>query len=309
MAEKALQVLPVTPFSPIVEMTVDGLNSRHSQRLYKRALYDFLTWYAEVEPETLNRATVSRYLAHMRDDQQMAPPYINLRLVAIRRLVREASMNGLLSDATAIAIERIHGVPQEGKRLGNWLTKAQAQELLDMPDVERVKGLRDRALLAVLIGCGLRREEASHLNLEHIQQRENHWAIVDMVGKRRKVRTIPMASWTKTIIDQWTARAGITSGAVFHSMDRGDHVTAARLSPQAIMDMVRSHASDLGVPGLAPHDLRRTFAKLAYRGGAALDQISLSLGHESIETTQKYLGIEQSFDQAPCDKLGLSLAA
>lgn len=301
--------MPVTPFSPIVQMTIDGLNSHHSRRLYERALYDFLSWYARVQPGELTRATVGRYLAYMRDDQQMAPPYINLRLVAIRRLVREASMNGLMTDAMAIAIERIRGVPQEGKRLGNWLTKAQAQELLELPDITRAKGLRDRAVLAVLLGCGLRREEASHLNVEHIQMRENHWAIVDMVGKRRKVRSIPMAAWTKTAIDQWTERAGITTGAVFHSMDRGDHVTAARLSPQAIMDIVRSFAPDLGIPGLAPHDLRRTFAKLAYRGEARLDQISLSLGHESIETTQKYLGIEQDFDQAPCDKLGLGLAA
>ncbi len=309
MVTKALRVMPATPFSPIVQMTIDGLNSRHSRRSYERALYDFLNWYASVQPDGLTRATIGRYLAYMRDDQEMAPPYINLRLVAIRRLVREAAMNGLLSDATAIAIERIHGVPQEGKRLGNWLTQVQAQELLDMPDTSRVKGLRDRAILAVLIGCGLRREEASHLDMEQIQQRDNHWAIVDMIGKRRKVRTIPMAPWTKTAIDRWTERAGIISGAVFHSMDRGDHVTTARLSPQAIMDIVRSYAQDLGVPGLAPHDLRRTFAKLAYKGKAPLDQISLSLGHESIETTQRYLGIEQDFNNAPCDALGLSLAA
>jgi site-specific recombinase XerD len=90
-------------------------------------------------------------------------------------------------------------------------------------------------------------------------------------------------------------------------MDRGDHLTGKSISPQSIMDIVRHYGEEIGVEQLAPHDLRRTFAKLAYRGGARIDQISLSLGHESIETTQIYLGLEQDFTNAPADCLGLSL--
>ncbi len=67
------------------------------------------------------------------------------------------------------------------------------------------------------------------------------------------------------------------------------------------------YAEQLKQTGVVPHDLRRTFAKLAYKGGAALDQIQLSLGHESIQTTEAYLGVEQDLTDAPCDHLGLRL--
>jgi site-specific recombinase XerD len=78
------------------------------------------------------------------------------------------------------------------------------------------------------------------------------------------------------------------------------------MTPQAVRDVVKEHAERLGL-GVAAHDLRRTFAKLAHKGGAGLEQIQLSLGHASIKTTERYLGIEQSLTDAPCDRLGLKL--
>jgi len=68
-------------------------------------------------------------------------------------------------------------------RLGNWLTAEQGRALVEAPSVETLRGKRDRAILAVLLGCGLRRSELVHLKLEDVQQREGHWAIVDLVGK------------------------------------------------------------------------------------------------------------------------------
>ena len=90
------------------------------------------------------------------------------------------------------------GVKKIGVRLGNWLTADQSQRLWQAPGVERLKGKRDRALLAVLLACGLRRHEAVELSFSHIQQREDHWAIVDLKGKAGHIRTIPMpARWGK----------------------------------------------------------------------------------------------------------------
>lgn len=68
-------------------------------------------------------------------------------------------------------------------RLGNWLTLEQSLALWQAPDREKLKGKRDRALLALLLACGLRRHQAVALRLEHIEQREEHWAIVDLKGK------------------------------------------------------------------------------------------------------------------------------
>ncbi len=80
------------------------------------------------------------------------------------------------------------------------------------------------------------------------------------------------------------------------------------ITPQAIRDIVNSYAEKLQNQGIAPHDLRRTFAKLAHKGGSPIDQIQLSLGHDSIQTTEKYLGVEQDLTDAPCDHLGLRIS-
>ena len=80
-----------------------------------------------------------------------------------------------------------------------------------------------------------------------------------------------------------------------------------RMTDQAIYNIVVGYAEQLEKDGIAPHDLRRTFAKLAHKGGSPIDQIQLSLGHDSIQTTEKYLGVEQDLTDAPCDHLGLRI--
>jgi len=217
--------------------------------------------------------------------------------------VQEAADNGLLDPHLAAGIGRVQGVRNGGRRAGNWLTKEQAQDVLNAPDVSTLKGLRDRAILAVLLGCGLRRSEVAALTVEHVQQREARWCIVDLLGKRNKVRTVPMPSWCKTAIDAWTQAAGITEGRLFRAIGKGGAVNGDSMTAQAIADVVKEYAPR----GTAAHDLRRTWAKLAYAGGARLDQISLALGHESLETTAVYLGLDLDLSDAACDHLGLKL--
>src|SRR3954452_2084057 len=82
-------------------------------------------------------------------------------------------------------------------------------------------GLRDRAILGVLIGCGLRRDELANLTFEHLQQRERRWVIVDIVGKGHRVRTVPVPGWAKSLIDQWSLVARLTSGLVLRRFRKG----------------------------------------------------------------------------------------
>jgi len=247
-----------------------------------------------------NRAAVQEYKAEL-VASGMGAVNISQRLTAIRKLAQEAADNGELDQAIAGGIQRVKGIRREGKRLGNWLTKDQAQALINAPDITTLKGLRDRSILAVLVGCGLRREEAASLTCEHIQQREGRWVIVDLVGKRNKTRSVPMPEWCKAALDTWTAAAGISGGRIFRSISKWGRL-ASSMTAQAIYGVVHEYA-----PGLAPHDLRRSFAKLAHKGGAALEQIQLSLGHASIKTTEVYLGVNQDLNTAPCDFLGLSI--
>ena len=230
---------------------------------------------------------------------------MNQRLSAIRKLAGEAADNGAMSETTANGIARVKGVRAEGTRAGNWLSREQAQTLLDAPDARTLKGLRDRALLAVLIGCGLRRQEAALLTLAHIKAREGRAVLIDLVGKRNKVRSVPMPQFATRAVDAWTRAAHIAGGRVFRSVNKAGQVAGDSMTAQAIRDAVRQYADALGLGAIAPHDLRRTFAKLAHTGGSGLDQIQLSLGHASIKTTEKYLGVAQNLHDAPCDRLGL----
>jgi site-specific recombinase XerD len=95
------------------------------------------------------------------------------------------------------------------------LTAEQGQALWQAPDRERLKGKRDRALLALLLACGLRRHELAELTFGLLQQREGHWAIVDLSGKAGHVRTIPVPDWVHGLLNEWTQAAGIDAGKLF----------------------------------------------------------------------------------------------
>lgn len=307
MSKQALVLSKLTPAEAgAIRIVLDSLPSEHSRRAYERALTDFFYWHKGVGRPQLSKAVVQRYAAELRE-AGMSSSGVNQRLSAIRKLAMEAADNGALDPQIASGIRAVRGSRQEGRRTGNWLTREQAQMWLNAPDTRTLKGQRDRALLAVLIGCGLRRAEAANLSFEHVQQRDGRWVLVDLIGKRDKVRSVPMPNWTKAAINEWSQASGVTEGLVFRAVNKGDRMSGDGITPQAIRNIVADYADKLKHAGIAPHDLRRTFAKLAYKGGAALDQIQLSLGHESIQTTEDYLGVEQDLTDAPCDHLGLRL--
>jgi site-specific recombinase XerD len=192
------------------------------------------------------------------ESRKLAPGTVNLRLGAVRRLAYEAADCGLLSPDLASGIRRVKGVKKLGVRLGNWLTAEQGETLWQCPDTERLKGKRDRALLAVLLACGLRRHEAVELNFTHLQQREQHWAIVDLIGKAGHMRTIPMPDWVKQVLDLWLTEAGITSGRLFRRVNRAGRVWGESMTEKVVWHVVREFAAKAAIDKLAPHDLRRT---------------------------------------------------
>lgn len=304
------------PIHKLVLDLLDTLHSDHSRAAYHLALDDFLIWHRGIGAPALSKAIVERYradLAQRRPERNPDPKArlsaatINLRLSAVRGLVHLAAETGAMDELAAERIAAAQNVKSTGKRSGHWLTAEQAQALVRLPDVATLRGLRDRAVLAVLIGTGLRRAELAGLTFAHIQQRQGRWVIVDLVGKRGVIRSVPMPRWARAAVAEWTKAAGLAPpGVVFYSVTTADRVGKAGLSPQTMRDIVRRYGQELGLP-LAPHDLRRTFAKLARAGGSPLEQIQLSLGHASIQTTDRYLNSKQDFDDAPGDRLGLGL--
>jgi site-specific recombinase XerD len=288
-------------------LVLNSVSSAHTRRAYEHALDAFHRWYRLDEHGPFSRTVVQQYRAYL-EGQGRSPSTINVQLAALRKLASEAADNGLVAPEIAAGIAKVRGARQAGVRAGNWLTREQAEQLLHLPDVKTLKGRRDQALLALFIGCGLRRSELAALTLEHIGQRGGRWVIVDLVGKGQRVRSVPMPGWAKAAADRWTDAAGITDGRILRAINKADRVSGDSMTPQSVFEVVERYSVQLGI-AVAPHDLRRTFAKLAHCGHAPIEQIQLSLGHASIQTTERYLGVKQDFEDAPCDRLSVLISA
>jgi integrase len=283
---------------------LNSLTSASGQRTYEHAIREFVGWYCSEPRLAFNRTVVLRYRIHL-EQRHYAPATINLRLAAVRRIAYEAADAGLLSPELAAGIRRVKGVRRIGVRLGNWLTPDQSRRLLAEADIATPRARRDHAMLAMLIGCGLRRAELLALRLESIQLREDHWVIADLVGKAQHVRTVPIPTWVKNAIDEWTVAAGITHGVLFRAINKAGRVWGDGMSPKVLWDVVRAAAGRANIDKLAPHDLRRTCARLCHLAGGELDQIQFLLGHVSIQTTERYLGCKQKLRCAVNDRLGI----
>ena len=278
------------PTLPELDLTkrsvLNSLTSVQSRRSYQHAMDEFINWYCSEPRLALNRGVVLRYRMEL-ETQKLAPATINVRLAAVRRLVYEAADTGLLSSELVAGIRRVKGVPQLGRRVGNWLTAAEGERLLSdyPPDV---RGKRDAAMISLLLGCGLRRSEVAGLNVEAIQRREEHWAIVDLIGKSGRVRTVPMPNWVKTAIDKWTESVPIVTGKLFRSIRKDGTVWGNGITQNVVWCVVKACAGRADITALAPHDLRRTCARICYAAGGELEQIQFLLGHASVQTTERY---------------------
>ena len=283
---------------------LNSLSCPDAQRGYRHAIDEFVDWYCSEPRLSFSKTVVVRYRMNL-ESRHLAPGTINLRLGAVRRLAYEAADCGLLSADLAAGIRRVKGVKKLGVRLGNWLTAEQAVALWQAPDDEQLKGKRDRALLALLLACGLRRHEVATLTFGHLQQREGHWAIVDLRGKAGHVRTIPVPDWVHGLLDDWTTVAGISTGSLFRRVSSAGRIWGEGVTEKLVWHVVKEFAAKLGVSKLAPHDLRRSCARLCRAAGGELEQIQFLLGHVSVQTTERYLGCTQRISSAVNDRIGI----
>src|SRR5919197_3975643 len=152
------RVLALPDLEQSKRAVLNSLTSKNGQRSYDHSITDFVEWYCSEPRLAFNRSVVLRYRIHL-EQKQYAPTTINLRLAAVRRVAYEAADAGLLSPELAAGIRRVKGVRRLGVRLGNWLTADQGRRLLDSATPSTARQLRDHAMVAMLIGCGLRRGE------------------------------------------------------------------------------------------------------------------------------------------------------
>jgi integrase len=274
---------------------LNSLRSPGSRRVYEFALDQFIAWYCSEPRLAFNRIVVTRYRMYL-EWRGLAANTINQQLAAVRRLAHEAADAGLLSPELAAGISRVRGVKQLGFRTGNWLSADECSAVLRHALGNSLRAKRDYAMLAMLFGCGLRRSELVGLDVDDVQVRQGHWAIVDLIGKGGHIRTVPIPDWVKAALDEWTAAAGITEGRIFRAVARGK-VWGDGISPNVVWYVVKGCCERAGLQHIAPHDLRRTCAKLCHTNGGEIEQIQFLLGHASVQTTERYLGCKQNLGQ------------
>jgi site-specific recombinase XerC len=169
-----IAVEKIAQWQKLKALVLDSVSSPITKRVYNVALDEFMAWFQQEPRSGFTKATVSAWRVSL-ETRGLGSSSIIIRMSAIRKLAAEVADNGLLAPEMAAGIARVRSAKSTGIRVGNWLSVRQAQSLLNAPDVATVRGLHDRAILAVLLGCGLRRSEVAALTLAHLQQRDGRW--------------------------------------------------------------------------------------------------------------------------------------
>ena len=272
---------------------LNSLGSPASRRVYEYVIDQFIAWYCSEPRLAFSRIVVVRYRMYL-ESRHLAANTINQQLAAVRRLAHEAADAGLLGPELAAGISRVKGVKQLGFRSGNWLSAEESSKVLQHACGDSMRARRDYAMLAMLFACGFRRSELVGLELDEIQMRQGHWVVVDLIGKGGHIRTVPIPEWVKAALDEWTVAARVTAGKIFRGVARTGKVGGKGISQNVVWYVVKTCCERAGLENIAPHDLRRTCAKLCHTNGGELEQIQFLLGHASVQTTERYLACKQN---------------
>lgn len=203
-----------------------------------------------------------------------------------RHLSTAAALNRLDALSTTIKV-----VESKGQKAHTWLSQRQVRELLSTCD-DSLPGQRDRVVLSLLLGAGLRRQELADLTWESVYQKpvkDRMRTCLHVKGKGKRERDIPISDRLADLLNTWADVVG-HEGRIVRSLGMAQELGNS-LSPVGVFNIVRVHGEQIGIPQLAPHDLRRTYAQLGYQAGVPITQISTLLGHSNVATTQRYLDL------------------
>lgn len=277
------------------EIALSRLRSEDSRRKYGDA---YRLW----GDTPLTFSNIIKFIADGRD-RGLSPSTLNGRLAAVKQLAKYEET--LASDERA-RILGIRGDSASRVRLGRWLSTDQTAQLLAAPPADTLRGKRDRALLACLVGVALRRTELVKMTFAHLGMVQGRWVFADFTGKGRKIRSAPIPQFAAERLIEWTTAAGIKEGALWRKVHGADTVSEESISADHVHTIVSAAGREIGI-SLAPHDLRRTSAHLSLEGGADIHQVQHVLGHSSIATTERYLNrkLETRLGFAACDQINL----
>jgi len=309
----------------LARLVAASCRSPATARAYRGAVLAYLAWRGgEPAGPLLSAPLLDRWIVALLAGGSSWSA-VTQAISGVRALARIGAAEGFLDPAVVAALALVRGAGPRGVRPGRWLTIAEAERFLAAdparkgtqghgPAAAALRILRDRAAVALVLGCGLRRAEAAAALVSHLRTSEGRAVLADLPGKGRIERTVPVPGWAAAAIHVWLDAGTITVGPILRAIAPGAWIVPAVaagagwecIGTGTIRDLIRARGFRAGIGVVRPHDLRRTWAHLAVRGGSSLLQIRLSLGHASVVTTERYLGDGLDLADAPCDRLGLA---
>ena len=252
---------------------------------------EFLEGAGVLEPEEVTRDTISAYTADLLE-RGMAPSTIERHLSAVKGFHRFLVREGVTSNHPTAHVT----LPKTPSRLPDVLTIDEADRLLSQPFPDGPVGLRDRAVLELLYGCGLRVSELCGLDLSELFLADG---LIRVRGKGSKERVVPISGMALQALEAYLAsgRGSLHTKSSPLSQDGSAvflNARGGRITRQAVHNMVARYGELVGLEGLHPHTLRHSFATHMLSGGADLRSLQEMLGHSDISTTQIYTHIDRT---------------
>lgn len=278
----------------------------NTQRAYASRLFAFVNW-RESQPPAPLIAHLKQYMSYLQHQRGLSPRSIQAHINTIKGMLRTAAALDTRLAPGLAQLELVKTPSVRGQFQGKRLTARQARTLLETPGTDTIKGLRDSAILGLLLILGLRRSEVCDLTWEHIDELEGHHVLANLKGKHGRVRTLKLPGWLHGLIMVWGDRSGLDVNRLDHRVfvpitkDGRVLVQRSGMTPHAIYKLVNLYTRQAGLPSVKPHDLRRTAALLSRRGGATIEQVQLMLGHASPQTTSSYIGESLDLDDNAVD--------
>ncbi len=268
-----------------------SLNSPRSRRTMASFLGIVARMLGFAGPDTCTWGSLRRHhvmaITEMLRDTGRATATINTYLAALKGVAKEAWMLRLMDVDSFQHIRAVRNL--RGSRLprGRALPAAEIRQLFAACDADRSSlGPRDAALLAVMLGCGLRRSEAVGLCIGDVVTEERALRVTGK-GNRERLTFLPAGSWQR--LQVWVDQVrGEAPGPLFTRIRRFDTLTDDRLTDQAVYHILQVRQRQAGITKCAPHDLRRTFATALLDNGEDLITVKDAMGHASVATTQQY---------------------
>jgi integrase len=284
----------------------------NTRRAYASRLDAFMEWRAGQPPAPLV-VHLKQYVAFLQTERGLSPRSVQAHINTIKGMMRTAAALEPRLAAGLPQLELVKPPRVRGQVQGRRLTADQARRLLDAPGAQTIKGLRDSAILGLLLVLGLRRSEVCNLTWNHLMELEGHRVIANLQGKHGRVRTLKVPIWLWDLLLAWGEVSGLDmdspSQRVFVPITKDGRVLNYRegITPHAIYKLVNHYTRLTGLPPVKPHDLRRTAALLSRRGGASIEKVQIMLGHASPQTTSSYIGEMLDLDDNAVDYNPLEL--